>query len=64
MRHETYEILQNDGITPVGNIMTSGLFVGGPTPPGPPIADQDMAMSAAQALFSAPEAKKAKSLAG
>ena len=51
MRHETYEILQNDGITPVGNIMTSGLFVGGPTLPGLPIADQDMAIVGGTGAF-------------
>src|SRR5579862_8498611 len=34
MRYETYEILQSDG-TAVGTIMTQGLNVGGPSPPGP-----------------------------
>lgn len=35
IRYETYEILQSDGVTPVGTIMTTGLNAGGPTPPGP-----------------------------
>ncbi len=32
--NETYEFLQSDG-TPVGTIMSQGLRVGGPSPPGP-----------------------------
>ena len=36
MRDETYEILQSDGTTPVGTIMTYGLSSGTPSPPGPP----------------------------
>ena len=35
MVSETYEILQTDG-TPVGTIMTNGLRIASPTPPGPP----------------------------
>jgi uncharacterized protein (TIGR03437 family) len=37
MVYETYEILQSDG-TPVGNIMTNGLRIAAPSPPGPPAA--------------------------
>jgi hypothetical protein len=33
--NETYEFLQSDG-TPIGTIMSQGLRVGGPSPPGPP----------------------------
>jgi uncharacterized protein (TIGR03437 family) len=35
MVYETYEILRSDG-APVGNIMTNGLRVAAPSPPGPP----------------------------
>src|SRR5262249_61590737 len=37
IRYETYEILQSDGVTPVGTVMTNGMNNGGPSPPGPPV---------------------------
>ena len=40
-RDETFEILQSDGITPVGTIMTIGLNSGSPTPPGPRAGNQN-----------------------
>ena len=42
LRDETYYILQNDGITPVGTIMVNGLNGSvSPTPPGPPAGPQN-----------------------
>ena len=43
-RDETFEILQSDGVTPVGTIMTTGLSSGSPTPPGPPVGNRDCAI--------------------
>ncbi len=43
-RDETFEILQSDGITPVGTIMTIGLNSGSPTPPGPRAGSQNYAI--------------------
>ena len=40
-RDETFEILQSDGVTPVGTIMTIGLNSGSPTPPGPRAGNQN-----------------------
>jgi uncharacterized protein (TIGR03437 family) len=40
-RDETFEILQSDGITSVGTIMTIGLNSGSPTPPGPRAGNQN-----------------------
>jgi hypothetical protein len=45
MRNEIYEILQSDGITPVGTIMTSGLSSGMPSPPGPPAGSKNFAIT-------------------
>src|SRR5579871_2160905 len=35
MRDETFEILESDGVTPIGTIVASGLSSGMPSPPGP-----------------------------
>ena len=51
MRDETYEILQSDGITPVGTIMTSGLHSGSPTPPGPPAGSRNSAITGGTGAF-------------
>lgn len=51
MRYEAYEILQSDGITPVGTIMTSGLNSGSPTPPGPPVDGQNNAIVGGTGAF-------------
>lgn len=42
LRDETYYILQNDGVTPVGTIMVNGLNGSvSPIPPGPPAGNQN-----------------------
>ena len=51
MRDETYEILQSDGITPVGTIMTIGLHSGSPTPPGPPAGSKNSAITGGTGAF-------------
>jgi hypothetical protein len=51
LRYESYEILQSDGITPVGNIMTSGLNNGSPTPPGPPVGGQNFTIVGGTGAF-------------
>ena len=45
MRDETYEILQSDGTTPIGTIMTYGLSSGTPSPPGPPAGSKNSAIT-------------------
>jgi hypothetical protein len=44
IRYETYEILQSDGVTPVGTVMTNGMNAGGPSPPGPPVGSHNFAI--------------------
>jgi len=44
IRYETYEILQSDGVTPVGTVMTNGMNNGGPSPPGPPVGTLNFAI--------------------
>ena len=51
MRDETYEILQSDGITPVGTIMTFGLSSGTPSPPGPPAGARNSAITGGTGAF-------------
>src|ERR1051326_4671117 len=51
MRDETYEILQSDGITPVGTIMTFGLSSGTPSPPGPPAGSKNSAITGGTGAF-------------
>ena len=51
MRDETYEILQSDGITPVGTIMTFGLSSGMPSPPGPPAGRRNSAITGGTGAF-------------
>ena len=51
MRDETYEILQSDGIPPVGTIMTSGLSSGMPSPPGPPDGSKKSAITGGKGAF-------------
>jgi uncharacterized protein (TIGR03437 family) len=51
MRYETYEILQSDGVTPVGNIMINGLNSGSPTPPGPIVGGQNFAIVGGTGAF-------------
>jgi hypothetical protein len=51
MRDEIYEILQSDGITPVGTIMTSGLSSGMPSPPGPPAGSKNAAITGGTGAF-------------
>jgi hypothetical protein len=44
-REETYYILQNDGLTPIGTIMVNGLNGSvSPRPPGPPVGGQNYAI--------------------
>src|SRR5215472_18675412 len=50
IRYQTYEILQNDG-APVGTIMTNGLNLGGPPPPGPPAGTQNFAIVGGTGAF-------------
>jgi hypothetical protein len=50
-RDETFEILQGDGITPVGTIMTIGLRSGSPTPPGPRAGSQNYAIVGGTGAF-------------
>ena len=50
IRYQTYEILQSDG-TPVGTIMTNGLNLGGPSPPGPPAGTQNFAIVGGTGAF-------------
>jgi uncharacterized protein (TIGR03437 family) len=50
IRYQTYEILQTDG-TPVGTIMTNGLNLGGPSPPGPPVGTQNFAIVGGTGAF-------------
>jgi uncharacterized protein (TIGR03437 family) len=51
VRDETYEILQSDGITPVGTIMTYGLSSGMPSPPGPPAGRRNSAITGGTGAF-------------
>jgi uncharacterized protein (TIGR03437 family) len=51
MRDETFEILQTDGITPVGTIMASGLSSGSPTPPGPPAGSHNAVIAGGTGAF-------------
>jgi len=51
MRDEIYEILQSDGVTPVGTIMTSGLSSGTPSPPGPPAGSKNSAITGGTGAF-------------
>jgi hypothetical protein len=51
LRDETYEILQSDGITPVGTIMTYGLSSGTPSPPGPPAGSKNSAITGGTGAF-------------
>jgi uncharacterized protein (TIGR03437 family) len=48
---ETFEILQSDGITPVGTIMTMGLNAGSPSPPGPPAGSLSCAIVGGTGAF-------------
>jgi uncharacterized protein (TIGR03437 family) len=50
-RDETFEILQSDGITPVGTIMTIGLNSGSPTPPGPRAGNHNYAIVGGTGAF-------------
>lgn len=50
-RDETFEILQSDGITPVGTIMTIGLNSGSPTPPGPRAGSHNYAIVGGTGAF-------------
>jgi len=51
VRDETYQILQSDGVTPVGTIMTNGLNNGSPTPPGPAVGAQNFAIVGGTGAF-------------
>jgi hypothetical protein len=51
LRDETFEILQSDGITPVGTIMTYGLSSGTPSPPGPPAGSKNAAITGGTGAF-------------
>lgn len=51
VRDETYEILQSDGITPVGTIMTYGLSSAGPSPPGPPAGARNSVITGGTGAF-------------
>ena len=51
MRYETYEILQSDGVTPVGSIMINGLNNGSPIPPGPAVGGQNFAIVGGTGAF-------------
>jgi len=51
IRDETFEILQSDGITPIGTIMTYGLSSGMPSPPGPPSGSKDSAITGGTGAF-------------
>src|SRR5215472_15814265 len=51
MRDETYEILQSDGVTPVGTIMTFGFSSGMPSPPGPPVGSKNSAITGGTGAF-------------
>jgi uncharacterized protein (TIGR03437 family) len=50
-RDETFEILQSDGVTPVGTIMTIGLNSGSPTPPGPRAGNHNYAIVGGTGAF-------------
>ncbi len=50
-RNETYEILQSDGITPVGSFMVYGLNNGSPNPPGPTVGGQNFAIVGGTGAF-------------
>jgi hypothetical protein len=51
LRDETYEILQSDGITPVGTIMAFGFSSGMPSPPGPPAGSKNSAITGGTGAF-------------
>src|SRR5262249_47019817 len=53
---ETYEFLQSDG-TPIGTILSQGLRVGGPSPPGPAAGTLNTVMWVEPVRSSAYEAK-------
>jgi len=63
IRYETFEILQSDG-TPVGTIMTSGLNNGSPSPPGPPAATQNLAITGGTGAFLGARGQKGNGNAG
>ena len=50
MVSETWEFLQNDG-TAVGSIMTQGVRLGGPSPPGPPAGNHNFAIVGGTGAF-------------
>lgn len=51
IRDETYEMLQRDGTTPVGTIMTYGLSSGMPSPPGPPAGSRNSVITGGTGAF-------------
>ncbi|MFL6451522.1 MAG: hypothetical protein ACJ746_28165 [Bryobacteraceae bacterium] len=51
IRDETFEILQSNGITSIGTIMTYGLSSGMPSPPGPPSGSKDSAITGGTGAF-------------
>lgn len=51
LRDETYEILESDGVTPVGTIMTYGSSSGMPSPPGPPAGSKNAAITGGTGAF-------------
>jgi uncharacterized protein (TIGR03437 family) len=57
-RDETFEILQSDGVTPVGTIMTIGLNSGSPTPPGPRAGNQNYAIVGGTGAFFGAQGQK------
>lgn len=60
IRDETYEILQSDGTTPVGTIMTYGLSSGMPSPPGPPAGRRNSVITGGTGAFFGFEGKEAR----
>src|SRR5690348_11688766 len=57
-RDETFEILQSDGVTPIGTIMTVGLNSGSPTPPGPRAGNQNYAIVGGTGAFLGAQGQK------
>ena len=51
VRDETYQILQSDGVTPIGTIMVTGLNNGSPSPPGPQAGNQNYAIVGGTGAF-------------
>ncbi|HEY2842517.1 MAG TPA: hypothetical protein VGJ09_02660 [Bryobacteraceae bacterium] len=64
VRDETYQILQSDGVTPVGTIMTNGLNNGSPIPPGPAVAGQNFAIVGGTGAFFGARGQKGNGNAG